>query len=103
MLGDLSVLGFTEKSFVEGYILQRHFKLPNFSLIFFNNLGATAANLGQTQTFAKPDARAKNANEPYLSTLGNVREGDLFGGVKHEYATHPRALECSACFSPLNS
>ena len=29
------------------------------------------------------------------STLGNVREGDLFGGVKHEYATHPRALECS--------
>ena len=32
----------------------------------------------------------------YLSTLGNVREGDLFGGVKHEYATHPRALECSA-------
>ena len=33
---------------------------------------------------------------PYLSTLGNVREGDLFGGVKHEYVTHPRALECSA-------
>ena len=43
---------------------------------------------------------SSNSNCAYLSTLGNVREGDLFGGVKHEYATHPRALECSACFSP---
>ena len=34
--------------------------------------------------------------------LWEMSEGDLFGGVKHEYATHPRALECSACFSPLN-
>ena len=70
--------------FVNKFCIQSEiFQLPNFLLQFS----------GYIEDDFRPETLQPYA---YLSTLGNVREGDLFGGVKHEYATHPRALGCSA-------